>query len=330
MSSVSPFTRAVALALPLGLLAGVARADEPDLPPISAVAPGPNPDLPTAPQDETKHQIDRTWLYGDDARVPAPLVLVATSSLSYTDIGNSPTRISYPQPNIASCVTAAGAERPCYAGFAGNTAQPGGSLLLGAELGLLPRLSVQGNVMIGIASGTGVPSPNAGGTASLRFSAFPDSWHNVHLVVSGGYVREAWGGPVFNDDNNTWLPGSPHGDNGMFFQVATSGDVGRLRLGATVHGEHIFATGRDPLDVMVDLGVTYRVVGSLRAGLEYVGQDLEETFSPGAEGGARHFLGPIASLQLFRDRLTLVAGPSIGLSSNSPDFVARAGASFGF
>lgn len=327
MSSLSPFARAaLALAVPLSLLAGPARADEPD---GSSVGPA-APDRPTPSQDETKHAIDRTWLYGDDARVPAPLVLVASSSLSYTDIGNSPTRVSFPQPNVADCVNASGGEQRCYAGFAGNTAQPGGALLIGGELGLLPRISVQGNVLVGISSGTGVPSPNAGGTASLRVSVFPDSWNNAHLVLSGGYIREAWGGPVFNDDNHTWLPGSPHGDDGMFFQIATSGDVGRLRLAGMVHGEHIFSTGRDPLDFMVDLGVTYRVLGSLRAGLEYVGQDLEETFSPGAEGGARHFLGPIASLQLFRDRLTLVAGPSLGLSSGSPDFVARAAASYGF
>jgi hypothetical protein len=50
----------------------------------------------------------------------------------------------------------------------------------------------------------------------------------------------------------------------------------------------------------------------------------------GAEGGARHFLGPIASLQLWHDRVTIVGGPAIGLSSISPDFVARVAASVGF
>lgn len=100
-----------------------------------------------------------------------------------------------------------------------------------------------------------------------------------------------------------------------------------------VHGEHIFADGRDPLDVMVDLGATYRVVGGFRAGFEWVGEDLEETFSPTAEGGARMFAGPVASLQLFRDRLTLVGGPGLGRSQASgqaPGFVARFAASYGF
>jgi hypothetical protein len=326
MFSLSPLVRAaLALGLPLWLFAGVARADEPDLSPVGAAA----PDRPPPPEDETKHAIDRTWLYGDDARIPRPLTIIATSSFSYTNIGNSPTRISYPQPNVAGCVTAAGATQPCYSSFAGNTAQPGGMFLVGGELGLFPRVSLQGDAMFGL-GGSDIPSPNVGATASLRFQVLPDSWRDLHLVASAGYIREAWGGPVYNDDTRTWLPGSPNGDNGMFIQLALSGDVSRLRLGGTFHGEHIFADGRDPLDVMVDLGASYLLVGNLRAGVEYVGQDLEETFHPGAEGGARHFIGPIASLQLFHDRLTVVAGPSIGLSTVSPDFVARAGASFGF
>ena len=304
----------------------VARSDEPE-PRVDATIIA---DRPVEEAVATKYQIDRTWLYGDDARIPLPLTIVATSSFSYTNVGNSPTRISYPQPNAGSCLNAAGLAQPCYSSFAGNTAQPGGMMLLGGELGLLPRTSLQGNVMLGMGGGANVPSPNVGATASLRFQVFPDSWRYLHLVLSGGYIREAWGGPIYDEDNHKWLPGSPNGDNGMFFQAAVSGDIARLRLAGTVHGEHVFAEGRDPLDVMVDLGATCRLAGSFRLGVEYVGQVLEETFSPGAEGGARHFLGPIASMQLFHDRLTLVAGPAIGLSRLSPDFVARAGASFGF
>jgi hypothetical protein len=201
---------------------------------------------------------------------------------------------------------------------------------IGGELGLVPHVSVQGMAMVGFAGAGGVPSPDVGALASLRFSLLPDAWKHLHLVLSGGYLREAWGGPVFNDDTGKWLPGSPSGDNGMFFQASMSGDIHRLRLAGTLHGEHVFADGRDPLDVMVDLGASYRVAGGFRAGVEYVGQDLEEAFAAAAEGGARHFIGPITSLQLWHDRLTLVAGPSVGLSRLSPDFVGRVGASIGF
>jgi hypothetical protein len=316
------------VASPLAALAGggVARADGPQI----EAATEPAVDHPTDDSGDARHAIDRTWVYADDARIPAPFTVTGTSSLSYTSVGNSPTRISYPQPNIGSCVTPTGAAQPCYKSFSGNTAQPGAMMLVGGEMGLLPRLSLQGNVMVGLGGEAGVPSPNVGGTASLRLQVLPDSSKNLHLVLSGGYVREAWSGPVYSEDAGRWLPGRPSGDNGMFFRVAMSGDVGRLRLAGNVHGEHVFATGRDPLDVMVNLGASYRVAGNFRAGVEYVGQDLEETLGDSAEGGARHFLGPIASVQLLNDRLTIVAGPSIGLSRLSPDFVARAGASFGF
>jgi hypothetical protein len=328
-SSLSSRVALLLLAAPLSvpLAGGVARADEPQ----PSAQPQAVPDNLRDDHRESSRQIDRTWLYGDDARIPAPFTVVATSSLSYTSVGNSPTRISYPdQPNVGDCVTAAGAEQPCYKSFGGNTAQPGAMMLVGGEMGLFPRLSLQGNVMVGLAGESGVPSPNVGATASLRFQVLPDSLRNLHLVLSGGYVREAWGGPVHSDAGDKWLPGSPNGDNGMFVQAAMSGDIANLRLGGTVHGEHIFASGRDPVDVMVTLGATYRLVGSFRAGVEYVGQDLEETFADASEGGPRHFLGPIASLQLLHERLTLVAGPSIGLSRISPEFVARAGASLGF
>jgi hypothetical protein len=41
-------------------------------------------------------------------------------------------------------------------------------------------------------------------------------------------------------------------------------------------------------------------------------------------------VGPTASLQLFGERLSIVAGVSAGLSVSSPDFLARAGLSYGF
>jgi len=310
--------------LPLPLLAlfasRVARADGP-----------PPPDELTAEVNESKYAIDRTTLYGDDARIPLPWTAIATTSFSYTSIGSDPTYVSSPFPKLGpGCYTSAGVAQPCYSTFAGNTAQPGGQMILSGELGVLPHVSVMGSVMVGAGGPGAVPSPDVGGALAARFSLLPDSWIHTHLVLSGGYVREAYNPPVYDDDNNAWIPGSATGTNGGFFQVAFSGDIGRLRAGGMVHGQHTFADGRDPLDVMVDLNATYRLVGEFRAGLEYVGQDLEETFDPGAEGGARHFLGPIASHQLWHRRITIIGGPSIGLSSTSPDFVARVAASVGF
>jgi hypothetical protein len=276
-----------------------------------------SPDQPSPNDDATRHQIDRTWLYADDAHVAAPMTVVGMSSVSYTNIGSSPTRIDSPYPNT-------------YNGFAANTAQPGGLLSAGGEVGLVPRLSVMALGQLGLGGVDGVPNPSAGAIAGVRLRLLPSEWQNTHLALSAGYLREAWSGPVYDDDTGKWLPGSPHGDNGAWIQAAFSVDVRRLRIATTVHGEHVFWPGRDPLDVMAEVGASYRVIDPLRIGVEYVGQDLEESFSPGAEGGARHFLGPIASMQLLDQRMTIVAGPSLGLSSLSPAFVGRVGIAYGF
>ncbi len=277
-----------------------------------------NPDVSGDERSE-RYAIDRTWLFADDARVPAPLVVVAMASTSYTDVGPSPFNVG-------------GVTIPTrYHAFDLNTAQPGFLMSAGGEIGLVPRLSVVASGQLVVGGETS--HANGGAVAGLRFQATPTAWQHLHVVVSAGYLREAWEGPVFDDDANKWVAGNPDGDNGAWFQGAISGDLGRLRLVGNFHGEHIFANGRDPLDIMVDLGATYRLVGQLRAGVEWVGQDLEETFSPGAEGGARMFAGPIASYQLDSSRITIVGGPALGVSQttgSAPNFIGRIGAAYGF
>jgi hypothetical protein len=303
-------------------VAGAAAAD--DTPAIVIIAPtttAPEADHtePPAVRDE-RRAIDRTWLYLDDARIPAPLHLVMLTNVSYTNVG-SPTRLASNNYNSLGM----------------NTAEPGAMVGVGAEMGLFSHVSIAATLQVGfggqgqISNGVQVPSPNAGLIAGVRVQAFPSAWRDTHMVVSAGYLREAWQGPVYDDDTNTWKPGKPYGDSGAWAQVAFSQDfVNRVRLAATVHVEHIFADGRDPLDVMIQAGVAARLVAGFRLGVEYVGQDLEESIDPGAEGGPRHFLGPTASLQLWRERVSLVAGPSFGLNARSPEIVGRAAASLGF
>jgi hypothetical protein len=256
----------------------------------------------TPPKDGgSTHAIDRAWLYLDDAKVPAPLSVIAMTSVSYAHVGASPTRL----------------DAPPYKGFAGNTATQGSLLSLGGEVGLLPGVSVMALGQTGIVGdGSG---PNVGALAGVRFQLLPPSIEGAHLVASAGYLREAWA-----------LPGQGGGGNGGWAQVAFSGDIDRLRLGASVHGEHVFAAGRDGLDLMVQLGASYRVAGAFRAGVEYVGQDLEELAADAAEGGARHFIGPTASLRLLGDQLAIVGGPSVGLSERSPSVLGRVAVSYGF
>jgi hypothetical protein len=152
----------------------------------------------------------------------------------------------------------------------------------------------------------------------------------VHLLVSGGYLRETWSAPVRDPADGEFSGGQPNGDNGAWAEAALSADVQRLRLGLTTHGEHVFADGRDGVDLMIKAGASYRLTDWFRTGVEWVGQDLEESVRDAAEGGARHFIGPTASVHLLRDSLTIVAGPSLGLSDRTPKVLGRLAVAYGF
>lgn len=193
--------------------------------------------------------------------------------------------------------------------FASNVATPGAMFELGGELGLLPRVSLQATGVTG-ESGT-ANGLGTGGTAGLRVSVLPSGWSSTHLVASTGYLRELSGG------------------SGAWGQLSLQQDVGGARFAGTVHGEHVFAPGRDGLDVMVVLGASCAVARPLRLGVEYVGQDLEETFTYEGEGGPRHFAGPTAALRFFGERLSIVAGPAFGLN-RAPSVLGRAALAYSF
>jgi hypothetical protein len=303
-----------AAALASCLAGAVARADE-----------APTPDGAAAMSEASRHVIDRTWLYADDARVAVPLAVIATTSVSYTNVSSSPSRMVSPSDAPSGC------KAPCnaYNALAANTATPGAMLQVGGEVGLARRISLLAIAQMGLGASELAPGAKVGAIAGLRVDLLPAAGP-LHLVLGGGYLREAWQGPSYSDASDTWHPGSTGGADGGWARLSVAGDVGRLRLAATGYVEHVFAAFRDGLDVMVQAGASYHVVGPFRAGVEYVGQDLEETFAPVAEGGARHLLGPTASLQVLGDRLTIVSGPSVGLTRLSPDFVYRLQASYGF
>jgi hypothetical protein len=217
----------------------------------------------------------RPWLYLDDPSVPAPLHTVAFTRATYTRDA-SPTRP-----------------------FGANVSRPGGILEAGAEVGLLPGLSLA-------ASGFGGGDQlGFGALAGVRFEPMHGVWKTTHAVLSGGYLRELNGG------------------DGAWLRVSIAQDIQRLRLGVTAHGEHVFAAGRDPVDVLLMAGVSYAVAGPLRAGIEYVAQDLEESFSDEAEGGMRQFLGPQVALELLDRRLSIAGGPAVGLGPQSPAYTGR-------
>jgi hypothetical protein len=183
--------------------------------------------------------------------------------------------------------------------FGANLARPGGFLEMGGELGLVPHLSVAATVL-----GGGL-SLGVGALAGLRWAPFESAWKTTHAVVSGGWLHEL------------------EGDDGAWLRLAITQDIERLRFGATVHGEHIFAGGRDPVDVLVMAGASCALAGPLRAGVEYVAQDLEESLGDQAEGGPRHFIGPQMALELLDKRLSLAGGPAFGIGPRSPTLSGR-------
>lgn len=192
--------------------------------------------------------------------------------------------------------------------FGADLAHPGGVFEAGGEVGLLPWLSVAASGY----SATFSPSDNGsiGAMAGLRIAPLRSS--TTHLVFSGGALRELSGAA------------------GAWGRVSIAQDLGRARVGGTVHAEHVFADKRDGVDVMVMAGASYAVTGPLRLGVEYVAQDLEGAVNDEAEGGMRHFVGPTAGVELLQKQLTINAGPAVGLSHGSPPVVARLGFAYAF
>jgi hypothetical protein len=261
--AIARFTRSAALSAAIGAVVA------------TAAAPAHAQEATPTPSSQGPVLAPRPWLYLDDPSLPAPMRVVALVRGTYTN-DPSPTRP-----------------------FGANVSRPGGIVEAGAEVGLLPKLSLA-------ASGFGGGDQlGFGALAGLRYEPFGDAWKSTHMVFSGGYLRELNGG------------------NGAWMRFAIAQDIQRLRLGATAHGEHVFQDGRDAVDLLVMAGVSYRVLGPMRLGVEYVGQDVEGALSPDNEEGVRHFLGPQVALELLDRRLSVAGGPALGLGPSSPPFSGR-------
>jgi hypothetical protein len=124
------------------------------------------------------------------------------------------------------------------------------------------------------------------------------------------------------------------GAGGMRDYSRTPVSTGRLVLGyawphtvaaANLLIEHPFGNRarqdrRDPVDVIMTLGLSHVATGALRLGLEAVAEDLEGLVeSDEAEGGARLMLGPSLGLAPPGARwgVVVVAGPVVRLTNSS-------------
>src|SRR5437870_2403648 len=231
----------------------------------------------------------------DDAALEAIVSSGASTAVAVDRswLYNDSARVAAPGRAIGLARVTYGTGSPTRA-FAGNTGTAGGLLEIGGEVGLANRLSA---VAIGAQGEDAGGSAQTGGMLGLRWSVLPASMRSTQLVLSGGYIREL------------------QGHSGAWGRLTLGQDAGRTRLAASLHGERLFASGRDSVDLVGTAGATVRMTEVVRAGVEYVGQDLEGMFGDEAEGGARHILGPVVSAALWSQRVSLVGGPALALGA---------------
>jgi hypothetical protein len=176
---------------------------------------------------------------------------------------------------------------------------------LSLTVGVVDRVQLFGATMIAQSIGqseVGSVAVQAGARAILT----PARWTRLKLMVQAAFLREF------------------SADLGVTGEITGTYDIGRVRLAAAAHVEHVFAAGRDPVDLYAVAGVSVRVVPILRLGAEYVAQDLEAAFEPEeAEHGARHYPGPNAALALYRRHILVTGGAAVE-AARTPGVLARA------
>jgi hypothetical protein len=180
---------------------------------------------------------------------------------------------------------------------------------LSLEAGLVPRLTLFGTAMIAQPIGHSDVGEVAVQAGARVLVTHPRAEH-WRVLVQAAFLREFGA------------------DLGIVGEVTGSYDYGPLRVAASLHAEHLFAGGRDPIDLYAVVGASVRVAPVLRIGAEYVAQDIEASFNDDdAERGARHYVGPDVALSLYRHRLLVTAGSAIQIA-HAPGLLARAAVSY--
>ena len=103
--------------------------------------------------------------------------------------------------------------------------------------------------------------------------------------------------------------------NALRLRVGAGQSFARSRVDADVALERPLATGRDAVDVVTAVGWMRVLRPGVQLGLEAVGQDLEGFWDrEEAEGGARIYAGPSASMRVGAWQLGATAGPVVRAS----------------
>ncbi len=129
----------------------------------------------------------------------------------------------------------------------------------------------------------------------------------VDMSVTFGYLQEPGGIPVLQV-------------GGVF-----SKDIEKLNLTTNLLFEKAFQKMRDEIDMFITAGMSFRFTEWLSSGIEYAGQDLEDLWEQEeAEGGARHIVGPVLSVNFIRHKTQFIITPAIAFSPQKDGFIMRA------
>jgi hypothetical protein len=193
--------------------------------------------------------------------------------------------------------------------LAANLSRSGLVNELHLEVGVLERLAPFATAFVAPPL-DGEKAPSGAFEVGTRVLLTSPNSRNLRIAVDGAFMRD------FGQTNVTYAA------------ATATYDFERIRFAGLAHAEHAFATGRDAVDLYVDVGTSVRVVDRFRIGAEYVVQELEDAWSHDAEGGARDFAG--AAFSWSTDRVSFSAGPAFGLGGKAPPLLGRAVASVAF
>jgi hypothetical protein len=185
---------------------------------------------------------------------------------------------------------------------------------LRAAVGVTDRVELAGELSLGEVPGRGFGLGD--GRAELRVRVLdPRPRFPVAVALSAGYQTD------------------PRLHNAIESTAAISTEIGRFALVFNLRAAHYFAGGRDPIDVWVTAGASVRATSWLRAGVEYVGEELEGAFDAEEADigrGGRHYVGPSTAVLLLDGRLRLNATVGAVLASAGTAPLARGSVAYRF
>ncbi len=176
----------------------------------------------------------------------------------------------------------------------------------GAEVGLLPRLSLYAQGDLALASQLASP---VGAEVGAHVLLTDPADRAFRLALQAGLGRDLSSATLAAAD------------------LTFAWERGPLELAASLAASRDFQAGADPVDLSAAAGGSVRLPAGFRVGAEAVAEDLEESAAPMAEGGVTAFAGPTVGWSLGQ-RFEIVGGPAVGLTSRL--LLGRAAASLAF